>query len=121
MSSPCFRYTSASRISPSRLGFPLLASLALSGFLSPSRPVSQPALLASLAPAILLPTTGPWQHVGAVGAAAMAQTANVGNVAFAIGTNAMLMTWIPVLVEFSVIVILLAVITSIIVFEKTDR
>lgn len=60
----------------------------------PSRAVSQVALTVSSVAAVLLLIAGLWQHVGSVGAAAMAETANYGNVKTDIGTVAVVMAWI---------------------------
>jgi hypothetical protein len=60
----------------------------------PSRPVSQVALAASFVAAIQLLIASLWQHVGSVGAAAMAESANYGNIRTDIGVSAVTMIWV---------------------------
>lgn len=59
----------------------------------PSRPVSNVALAFSSVAATLLLIAGLWQHIGSVGAAAMADMANYGNVRTDIGAAAVSMAW----------------------------
>jgi hypothetical protein len=59
----------------------------------PSRPVLQVALACSFVAAMLFLIASIWQHVGAVGAAAIADITGYGNIRTAIGTNAMIMVW----------------------------
>ncbi|KAH4080810.1 hypothetical protein HBI38_228650 [Parastagonospora nodorum] len=59
------------------------------------------AMAGSFVAAMLLLVAGLWQHVGAVGAGAMAKTANVGNVTTEIGVSAMIVTWVAVFFEFA--------------------
>ncbi|KAF1357263.1 hypothetical protein EJ07DRAFT_129494 [Lizonia empirigonia] len=61
----------------------------------PSKPVSQAALACAFVSALVLLITSLWQHVGAVGAAAIA---NHGNVKTDIGTGAMVIAWISFVV-----------------------
>ncbi|KAF2624661.1 hypothetical protein BU25DRAFT_131609 [Macroventuria anomochaeta] len=56
----------------------------------PSRPVSQVALACTFVAAVLMLVASLWQHIGAVGAAAMAESSNYGNVKTDIGAGAML-------------------------------
>ncbi|KAF2249443.1 hypothetical protein BU26DRAFT_540672 [Trematosphaeria pertusa] len=60
----------------------------------PSRPVSQAALSCASVAATLCLVASLWQHVGSVGAAAMAETANYGNLKTDIGVGAIAMAWI---------------------------
>lgn len=60
----------------------------------PSRAVSRVVLAFSTVSAVLLLVAGLWQHVGSVGAAAMADMANYGNVRTEIGTGAVTMAWV---------------------------
>ena len=60
----------------------------------PSTATTHAALTVSSVTAMLLLVAGLWQHVGSVGAAAMAETANYGNVKTDIGTVAVVMAWI---------------------------
>ncbi|KAF1847935.1 uncharacterized protein K460DRAFT_333458 [Cucurbitaria berberidis CBS 394.84] len=88
----------------------------------PSRPVSQVAMTQAFVAAILLLVAGLWQHIGSVGAAAMAETANYGNVKTDIGTNAMIMAWAGFTIEACVTIGLLVMILSIIVLDRlTDE
>jgi hypothetical protein len=88
----------------------------------PSRAVSQVALTASFVAAVELLIGGLWQHVGSVGAAAMADSANYGNVRTDIGVGAMTMAWVGFAVETVVMVGLLVMILSIIVLDRlTDN
>ncbi|KAF2461439.1 Ca2+ regulator and membrane fusion protein Fig1-domain-containing protein [Lineolata rhizophorae] len=59
----------------------------------PSRPVSHIALTTAMVSALLCLTGGLWQHVGAVGAAAMAESAGYGSVKAGIGAAAMALGW----------------------------
>ncbi|CAO2647263.1 Nn.00g081850.m01.CDS01 [Neocucurbitaria sp. VM-36] len=84
----------------------------------PSRPVSQVALAQAFVAAVLLLIASLWQHVGAVGSAAMAETANYGNVESSIGTVAMVMAWAGFTIEMCVTIGLLVMILSIIVLDR---
>jgi hypothetical protein len=84
----------------------------------PSRPVLQIALTSALVAGVLLLIAGLWQHVGSVGAAAMAGSANHGNVKADIGTNAMVLTWIGVTVEIAVAVGLFVMLISIMALDR---
>lgn len=84
----------------------------------PSRPVSQVALSNAFVAAILLLTASLWQHVAAVGAAAMAEAANYGNIKATIGTGAMAMGWIGFTFEMIATIGLLVMILSIIVLDR---
>ncbi|KAF2684033.1 hypothetical protein K458DRAFT_367439 [Lentithecium fluviatile CBS 122367] len=59
----------------------------------PPRPVSHMAVSCSFVAAALCLTSSLWQHVGSVGAASMAESANYGNVKSDIGSGAMAMGW----------------------------
>lgn len=59
----------------------------------PSRPVSHVALSCAAVAAMLSLVATVWQHVGAVAAAAMAETASFGNVKSSIGAGSMAMAW----------------------------
>jgi hypothetical protein len=88
----------------------------------PSRPVSQFALSGAFVAAVLLLVSSLWQPVGAVGAGAMAKIANVNNVGTSISTNAMVMAWVAVALQFAVVIGLLVMILSIIVLDRlTDN
>ncbi|KAJ4409932.1 hypothetical protein N0V91_002408 [Didymella pomorum] len=88
----------------------------------PSRPVSQAALACCFVAATLLLVSSLWQHVGAVGAAAMADAAFFGNVKTAIGSTAMLLSWIGFAVAAVSTIALLVMIISIIILDKlTDE
>ncbi|KAF3037529.1 hypothetical protein E8E12_007971 [Didymella heteroderae] len=84
----------------------------------PSRPVSQAALACCFVAAILLLVSSIWQHVGAVGAAAMADAAFFGNVKTAIGSAAMLLSWIGFAVAAVTTISLFVMIISIIVLDR---
>lgn len=84
----------------------------------PSRPVSQVALACSLVAALVLLVSGLWQHVGAVGAAAMAETAYHGNVRTSIGSQAVAMAWAGFTLTTVVTIGLLVMILSIIVLDR---
>lgn len=60
----------------------------------PSRAISRVVLTFSAVAAVLLLIAGLWQHVGSVGAAAMANMANYGNVRTEIGSAAVTMAWV---------------------------
>lgn len=88
----------------------------------PSRPVSQVALAAAAIAAMQLVIASLWQHVGAVGTAAMAESANYGNVVTDIGAAAMSMAWVGTVVETTIAIGLLVMILSIIVLDRlTDN
>lgn len=88
----------------------------------PSRPVSQVALTCSFVAAVLLLVSGLWQHVGSVGAAAMADIVYKGNVDTHIGALAVSMAWISFTVTAIVGIGLLVMILSIIVLDRlTDE
>jgi hypothetical protein len=84
----------------------------------PSRPVSQIAFSCAGVAAMLCLISGLWQHVGAVGAAAMVETANYGNVKTDIGLGATIMTWVGCAILFLVAIGLLITIMSIIVLDR---
>lgn len=86
--------------------------------LYPSRPVTQIALTQAFVAAVLLLIASLWQHIGSVGAAAMADTANYGNIKTNIGTAAMTMTWIGFMIETCVTIGVLVLILAIIVFDR---
>jgi hypothetical protein len=84
----------------------------------PSRPVSQVALAASFVATMELLIGGLWQHVGSVGSAAMADSANYGNVRTDIGVGAMTMAWTGFTVEAIAMIGLLVMVLSIIVLDR---
>ncbi|KAJ4301000.1 hypothetical protein N0V90_003089 [Kalmusia sp. IMI 367209] len=84
----------------------------------PSRPVSQVALSCAAVAAILSLIAGLWQHVGSVGAAAMAEMANYGNVKADIGTGAVAMGWAGVFITTMPAIGLFVMIMSIIVLDR---
>lgn len=84
----------------------------------PSYAVSKLALTISGVAAILLLVAGLWQHVGSVGAAAMAEMANYGNVKTEIGTGAVTMAWIGFTLATLVSIGLLIMILSIMILDK---
>jgi hypothetical protein len=83
----------------------------------PSRPVSQVALSCAFVAGILSLISTLWQHVGSVGAAAMAESAHYGTVKSSIGTSAMAMGWVAFSLIILVAVGLLIMILSIIVLD----
>jgi competence protein ComGC len=88
----------------------------------PSRPVSQVALTCSFVASVLLLMSSLWQHVGSVGAAAMAETVYQGNVHAAIGTQAVSMAWAGFTLVTIATIGLLVMILSIIVLDRlTDN
>jgi hypothetical protein len=88
----------------------------------PSRPVSQVALACSFVAAVLLLVSSLWQHVGSVGAAAMAETAFCGNVHTDIGAQAVSMAWISFTLLTIAMIGLVVMVLSIIVLERlTDN
>lgn len=84
----------------------------------PSRPVSQAALACSFVAAVSLLISSLWQHVGAVGGAAMTDAAYFGNVKTAIGSTAMLLSWISFSITTLAMSSLLVMIISIIVLDR---
>lgn len=84
----------------------------------PSRPISQAALSCCFVAAILMLVSSLWQHVGAVGAAAMADAAFFGNVKTAIGSTAMILSWISFAVATVSTICLLVMILAIIVLDR---
>jgi hypothetical protein len=70
--------------------------------------------------ATLLLISSLWQHIGSVGAAAMAKTANSGNVATSIGTNAVILIWGAFFVESVVAIGAFVMLLSIIVLPRAD-
>ena len=84
----------------------------------PSRPVSQVALVCTFVASVLLLVASLWQHIGAVGAAAMAESSNYGNVKTDIGAGAMAIGWISFTLAMIVTVGLLAMLLSIIVLDR---
>jgi hypothetical protein len=88
----------------------------------PSRPVSQVALACSFVASVLLLISSLWQHVGSVGAAAMAESAFYGNVHTAIGAQAVSMAWASFTLVTIAMIGLLVMILSIIVLDRlTDN
>lgn len=88
----------------------------------PSRPVLQFALSNAFVAAVLLLTASLWQHVGAVGAAAMVETTTFGNVKAQIGAGAMAMGWIGFTFEMLVTIGLVIMILSLIILDRlTDE
>ncbi|XPT03350.1 hypothetical protein M3J09_012444 [Ascochyta lentis] len=84
----------------------------------PSRTVSRVALTFSSVATVLLLIAGLWQHVGSVGAAAMAGMANYGNVKTDIGAGAVAMAWIGFTLTTLVSVGLLVMILSIMALDR---
>jgi hypothetical protein len=84
----------------------------------PSRPVSQVALACTFVGSVLLLVASLWQHVGAVGAAAMAARANMGNVKTSIGAGAIAIGWISFTLTMIVTIGLLVMILSIVVLDR---
>jgi hypothetical protein len=88
----------------------------------PSRPVSQVALACSFVAAVLLLVSSLWQHVGSVGAAAMAETAFYGNVHTDIGAQAVSMAWISfTLLTIAMIGLLLMILAIMVLDRLTDN
>ncbi|KAF2714790.1 hypothetical protein K504DRAFT_478161 [Pleomassaria siparia CBS 279.74] len=79
----------------------------------PSRPISQVALSCSFVAAILCLVSSLWQHVGGVGAAAMADIAFYGNVSTTIGAGAIILGWMSFLLITLVTIGLVAMIIAI--------
>lgn len=84
----------------------------------PSRPVSQVACACAFVAGMLSLISTLWQHVGAVGAAAMAESANYGNVKSWIGAGAMAMGWLSFTLIILVFVGLTVMILSIMVLDR---
>ena len=84
----------------------------------PSRPIAQAAMACSFVAVVLLLVSSLWQHVGAVGAAAMADAAYFGNVKTAIGATSTLMNWISFSIASISTVSLLTMILAIIVLDR---
>jgi len=80
----------------------------------PSRPVSQMALSCAGVSVMLSLIASLWQHVGAVGAAAMAEATNYGNVKSSIGTTAISFGWVgfsfAAIVAFGLLIMILSII-----------
>ena len=88
----------------------------------PSRPVSQVALAASFVAAAQLLIASLWQHVGSVGAAAMAESANYGNIRTDIGVSAITMVWVAFTLQITVAIGLLVMVLSIVILDRlTDN
>ena len=88
----------------------------------PFRIVAHYAMTGAFAAAVLLLIAGLWQHVGSVGAAAVADIANSGNVSTAIGGNAMILVWTSVFIETIVAAGTMVTIISLISLESlTDN
>lgn len=84
----------------------------------PSKVVSRIALTFSGVAAILLLIAGLWQHVGSVGAGAMAEMTNYGNVKTEIGTGAITMAWVSFTLVTLVSTGLLVMILSIMILDR---
>ena len=84
----------------------------------PSRPVSQVACSCAFVAATLCLISILWQHVGAVGAAAMAAGAYQGNVKTVIGAGVMSMGWISFTLITLVAIGLLIMILSIMILDQ---
>ena len=84
----------------------------------PSRPVSQVALACPFVASVLMLVASLWQHVGAVGAAAMTESANYGNVKTAIGAGAISIAWASFILTMIVTSGLLTMIISIMVLDR---
>lgn len=86
----------------------------------PSRPVSMAATSQAFVSALILLVASLWQHVGAVGAAAMAESANYGNVKSAIGAGATSLAWTAFTLETIAAIALLFMIVDIYVLQNTN-
>ena len=84
----------------------------------PARLVVAYTTSGSIVAAILLLISSLWQHIGSVGAAAMAKTANSGNVATSIGTNAIILVWGAFFAESIIAIGTLVMLLSIIVLDR---
>lgn len=84
----------------------------------PSRPISLIASIFALSAAVISLIADIWQHVGSVGAAAMAQTANNGNVNSVIGAGAMALGWTGFALLTIVAIGLLVMITAIAALDR---
>ncbi|KAF2825197.1 hypothetical protein CC86DRAFT_446614 [Ophiobolus disseminans] len=84
----------------------------------PSERVSRATLLGAFVAAVLLLIAGLWQHIGSVGAAAMAETATYGNVRTDIGVGAMTMAWLAFTLEATVTMGLLMTILSVVLLDR---
>ncbi|KAF2437383.1 hypothetical protein P171DRAFT_467685 [Karstenula rhodostoma CBS 690.94] len=88
----------------------------------PSRPISYVALACSFVATVLLLISSLWQHIGSVGAAAMAEIAYQGNVHTDIGTQAVSMTWASFMATLIVTLGLHAMIWSLAILDRlTDE
>jgi hypothetical protein len=88
----------------------------------PSRPISQIALACSFVASVLLLISALWQHVGSVGAAAMAEIAYQKTVHTTIGTQAVSMAWASFTITTIVTMGLFVMILSIMVLDRlTDN
>jgi hypothetical protein len=84
----------------------------------PSRPLSQIAVACASAATILLLIASLWQHVGAVGAAAIAEGIGYGNIQTRIGTASMAMAWLAFALTFTAALGLVVMILSIMVLDR---
>lgn len=84
----------------------------------PSRPVSMTASSQAIVSALLLLIASLWQHIGSVGAAAVAESANYGNVKSAIGAGAMSLAWTAFVLETIVAIGLGIMVQSIFFLDK---
>ncbi|PVH97192.1 hypothetical protein DM02DRAFT_597973 [Periconia macrospinosa] len=84
----------------------------------PSRPVTHVAIACSLVASILLLVSSLWQHVGSVGAAAMADISYQGNVHTAIGAQAVSMAWASVILVVIPTIGLIVMILSIMALDR---
>jgi hypothetical protein len=84
----------------------------------PSQAVSRVVASFSLVAAILGLIGSLWQHVGTVGAAAMAEMANYGNVQTTVGAGAVAMAWIAVVLLSVVFLAMLVMILSIKLLDR---
>jgi hypothetical protein len=84
----------------------------------PSRPITQLAISCSFVAAMLCLVSALWQHIGSVGAAAMAETANYGNVKSEIGAGAMALGWFGFVILIIVAIALFVMILSIVVLDR---
>jgi hypothetical protein len=83
---------------------------------------SDVALACSFVAAVLLLVSSLWQHVGSVGAAAMAETAFYGNVHTDIGAQAVSMAWISfTLLTIAMIGLLLMILAIMVLDRLTDN
>lgn len=84
----------------------------------PSKPVSYLVLACNFSASTLLLVSGLWQHVGAVGAAAMVESAYLGNVKSTIGSGAVAMVWLSMGLTLTTMVGIGVLIISTIILDR---